>query len=108
MTLKTAHQYNFNFYQNANADPATKDKQLEFTLKHLLIHHQVALVFGLFHSQKFGDQLRDQYRPLYFAVRMLMPDANDYSSKFPPEIRETVNLILIEIYRNRDFYYNRA
>jgi energy-coupling factor transporter ATP-binding protein EcfA2 len=79
---------------------------LDFMLLHLLIHYQINLVQRVFTSPETGRSLIDQFLPLYHATQLLMPEANAYSIRIPPEIREVVNDLLIEVYRKRDFYYN--
>jgi hypothetical protein len=78
---------------------------LSVSLSHLLAHYQVTLVYRLFTAEKFGQRLINQYLPLYYACRLLMPDARTLSVKIPPELRDTVSKLLLSIYEKRDFYY---
>ena len=79
---------------------------LDFMLLHLLIHYQVNVVQRIFVSPESGSYLVDRFLPLYYATRLLMPEATAYSIKIPPELREIVNDLLVSIYQKRDFYYN--
>ena len=79
---------------------------LGFLLTHLLIHHQVDLVHRLFTSGQPGPSLIEQYLPIYYATQLLTREAHLTSIKIPPEIKETVNDLLSDIYQKRDFYYN--
>lgn len=79
---------------------------LSVSLSHLLAHYQVNLIYRLFTTEKLGQRLIDQYLPLYYACRLLMPDARTLSVKIPPELRDTVVKLLLSIYEKRDFYYH--
>ena len=79
---------------------------LNFILTHLLIHHQVDLVYRVFTSDESGAQLVEQLLPLYYATRLLLPDAGSFSIKIPPEIMETVSALLFSIDQKRDIYYH--
>jgi len=93
--------------ENLLALVQANNPNLEFTLTHLLIHHQVNLVHRLFTSTEFEAQLMEKFAPLYYVVQMLMPDARMAMLKIPPEIQDVVNDILTDIYRKRDFYYSK-
>jgi len=79
---------------------------LSVSLSHLLAHYQVNLIYRLFTAEKLGQRLIDQYLPLYYACRLLMPDARTLSVKIPPELRDIVVKLLLSIYEKRDFYYH--
>jgi hypothetical protein len=80
---------------------------LTLMLTELLAHHQVNLVYRLFTSGGNASQLIEQYLPIYYATQLLMPDAQQAAIKIPPELKETVNEMLVHIHESRDFYYNR-
>ena len=95
-----------NLEENVLTLVRAENSMLEFTLPHLLIHHQVNLVHRLFTSEEFGEKLVEKFAPLYYAVQMLMPDAQTAMLKIPPEILDVVNDLLKSIHKLRDFYYN--
>jgi len=82
-----------------------KNIDLDRTIFHLLVHHQVNLIYHLFCSEEFDPQLSDQLLPLFYASRMLLPNADVFSIRMPPEIIETIREILLSIYLGRDVYY---
>jgi hypothetical protein len=80
---------------------------LTFMLSELLVHHQVNLVHRLFTSGENASQLIEEYLPIYYTSQLLMPDAQQETIKIPPELKETVDKLVIAIYGIQDFYYNR-
>jgi SpoVK/Ycf46/Vps4 family AAA+-type ATPase len=80
---------------------------VSFMLTELLVHHQVNLVHRLFTSGESASQLVEKYLPIYYAMQLLMSDAQQAAIKIPPEIKETVNELLVNIHESRDFYYNQ-
>ena len=85
----------------------SEDGLEELFILHLLLHYQKNLVWQMFSDPEIGDQLKDQFKPLFYATSILINDKETELNrlKIPPEIEETVNDILIEIERLRTLYY---
>ncbi|HBL77523.1 MAG: hypothetical protein A2W90_10270 [Bacteroidetes bacterium GWF2_42_66] len=74
---------------------------------HLLVHYQKNIVWKIFNDLEIRDQMKDKFKPLYYATSILINDKETELNrlKIPPEIEDTVNDILREIERLRGMYY---
>src|SRR5262249_22129118 len=52
----------------------------------LLIHHQTLFILYLFEAPEFGEKLKEEFLPVYYAAQLLMSNANTFSIKIPPEL----------------------
>ncbi len=94
-------------YENVMELSENLDVTDELFILHLLIHSQTNLVWRLFNNTETGQKLKDKYKPLYFAVSLMLN--NDESQKkilkIPPEIETTVYNIINTIKELRKHYY---
>jgi len=76
-------------------------------IKHLLIHYQNNLTWQLFNDPKIGEQLKNKFKPLFYATSILVDDEKSKLNhlKIPPEIKETVDDILKNIEDLQKQYY---
>lgn len=77
----------------------------DFFLTLMLAHHQVNLVIKLFTNTAFGEKLKEEHLPLYYAALLLAEKERNLDLKVPPEIKETVDLQVAEIRRLREKYH---
>jgi hypothetical protein len=82
-----------------------ENDNLDFLLRHLLIHYQVLLVKSLFASEEFGQKLTDQFIVVAYATQFLSDDIRTGPIRMPPEIQSAVNDYLMLVYKQRDYYY---
>ena len=80
---------------------------LSYFLFHLLVHYQYNIAWELFNDKEKGELLKNKYKPLYFAVSQLVNNKESKINKLkiPPEIKETVENIIIKIDSVRKDYY---
>jgi AAA ATPase domain len=76
-----------------------------YTLSEMMVHYQDELVRQIFESNEFGTQLSEQFLPLHMVAKLVYSDEPSGFGKIPPEIRNTIDKMLIYIYKKRDFYY---
>jgi len=72
--------------------------------RYLLDLEQKNLVLSYFESEKYGEELRDKYRLLYYATLILTNNIEDVHLKVPKEVIPTVNQIVAEIKEKNEFY----
>ena len=82
-----------------------KNPLLEYTLRQLLVHHQRLLVLQLFQDEDLGSQLSEEFFFIHMAAASLMDYGAAIANKIPPELQGTVDDYLLDVYRDRDFYY---
>jgi hypothetical protein len=71
----------------------------------LLIHGQVNLVSKLFANPVFGAELKETFLPLFYAAAILREQRNKNTElKIPPELKETVDIILRNIHDDSLIY----
>ena len=73
-------------------------------IKSLLYLEQKNLVLSYFESEKYGEELRDKYRLLYYATLILTNNIEDVNLKIPQEVLPTVNQIVAEVLEKNEFY----
>jgi tetratricopeptide (TPR) repeat protein len=68
----------------------------DFIIKALLVHGQINLAVKLFSNPDFGNDLKDDLLPLFYATSML--SKQDKSElRIPPELKETVEALVADI-----------
>ena len=80
-------------------------EQLDTFLERLLYHFQFNLVCNIFHDEEYGDDFREKYQPLYYAACILAGKDAQVELKIPPELRETVDLILTKVKEGQKLYH---
>ncbi len=78
---------------------------LNIVIEHLLIHYQTNLVISLFNNKEFGEKLKEQFIPIYYAASLLAGKDANMEIKIPPEIKDTVDQILENIKVNQAIFY---
>ena len=78
---------------------------LDWFIRHLLIHQQKILVLNLFNHPEVGQMLRDKYKMLHYVCMILNKKTDDnLILKIPPEIKETIDEIINDIADGEKFY----
>ena len=81
-----------------------KKLDANFLIKGLLFLQQKNLVLSYFESDKYGEELRDKYRLLYYATLILTNNIEEVHLKIPQEVLPTVRQIVQEIKEKNEFY----
>lgn len=78
---------------------------LELIITELLINQQKSLMLKLFLNEKNGKELQDKYSVLYYVTLLLNNSKeNNLELKIPPEIKPTIDEIILEIKERQKFY----
>jgi tetratricopeptide (TPR) repeat protein/energy-coupling factor transporter ATP-binding protein EcfA2 len=84
------------------------EKDYEYTgiiLKSMLMHKQINLVKNIFAKENINKIIQERYLPLYHALQILLNNEPNALIKVPAEILDTVNGVLKQIEKVREFYY---
>ncbi len=80
-------------------------EELDVLLAELLVHKQKNLIFNFFNNPDFGEELKERYIVLYYVSALLVkPENNEIILTIPPEIKDTVDLVIKEIFEKQKFY----
>ena len=73
----------------------------------LLIHHQYHLALQAFTCFEKASEIKQRYRPVYFALLELMDDPKTIKErlKIPPELVEAKDGILVHVKKQHAYYY---
>jgi TPR repeat protein len=80
-------------------------EQLNFYLRHLLIHHQENWMSSLFEGEEFGNFLMQSNLVYYYVTLMLMNKEDVRLKAMPPELEQTAEDLLGAIKVDRKKYY---
>ncbi|WP_179004113.1 tetratricopeptide repeat protein [Winogradskyella forsetii] len=80
-------------------------EKLEEILIEFLIHKQKNIIYNLFNSKEFGEELKERYAVVYFVTSLLVkPENKQIELSIPPEIKETVEDVMLYIEERQKFY----
>jgi TPR repeat protein len=97
--IKLAHGYFMDLVKEK------KYTHFSTTLIHLLIHKQINFVLNLFSNEEYGNDFMQQFQPVYYAAGILNNKDENFVLKIPPELLETVNVILEDIRKGQELFY---
>gem|GEM_PF-4776686 len=81
------------------------DKSALFLIKNLLIHYQTGIVAELFFGTD-SESFVSRFQPLFYVFQLLLDDVQGVRLRIPPELVETVDILMLDILKRRDFYYH--
>ena len=71
---------------------------LDWFIRHLLVHQQKVLVLNLFNHQEVGQKLQDKYKVLHYVCLLLnRKTEGNLTLRIPPEIQSTIEDIINDI-----------